>query len=80
MQCSALCNDSSLYYDPERNNGGGGGGVAPGSSVGGYQRIGEATEVALRVLAEKVRVPSSANDLKPSFVTHVPSIISDVPL
>ncbi len=77
MQCSALCNDSSLYYDPERNNGGGGGGVAPGSSVGGYQRIGEATEVALRVLAEKVR---DAYDLKPSFVTHVPSIISDVPL
>lgn len=35
----ALCNDSHLSYSSER---------------GTYQRIGEATEVALRVLAEKV--------------------------
>ncbi|KAK9918863.1 hypothetical protein WJX75_007624 [Coccomyxa subellipsoidea] len=37
--CCALCNDSSLTYDPD---------------TGVYQRVGEATEVALRVLAEKV--------------------------
>ncbi len=38
--CSALCNDSHLTYAADR---------------GVYQRVGEATEVALRVLAEKVR-------------------------
>ena len=39
-RCAALCNDSRLSYSEER---------------GGYQRMGEATEVALRVLAEKAR-------------------------
>lgn len=57
LQCSALCNDSSLYYDPDRSSSGAGssGGGTTGPSLGGYHRIGEATEVALRVLAEKVR-------------------------
>lgn len=47
LQCAALCNDSSLYYDPERASG-------SGSFASGYHRIGEATEVALRVVVEKV--------------------------
>ena len=38
--CSSLCKDSHLHYAAD-----------PGT----YQRVGEATEVALRVLAEKVR-------------------------
>jgi hypothetical protein len=37
--CSALCNDSSLSYQP---------------STGSYTRIGESTELALRVFVEKV--------------------------
>lgn len=37
--CSSLCNDCHLQYAADR---------------GTYQRVGEATEVALRVLAEKV--------------------------
>lgn len=37
--CSALCNDSSLSFAPEK---------------GTYQRVGEATELALRVLTEKI--------------------------
>lgn len=37
--CSALCNESLLQYNPEKKN---------------YEKIGESTEVALRVLAEKV--------------------------
>lgn len=37
--CSALCNESILQYNPDK---------------GDYEKIGEATEVALRVLAEKV--------------------------
>ncbi|PSC71819.1 calcium-transporting ATPase endoplasmic reticulum-type [Micractinium conductrix] len=40
--CCALCNDSHLHYAADR---------------GVYQRVGEATEVALRVLAEKVGLP-----------------------
>lgn len=40
--CSALCNDSSLQYNPDK---------------GAYEKIGESTEVALRVLAEKVGLP-----------------------
>ncbi|KAK9843380.1 hypothetical protein WJX84_006066, partial [Apatococcus fuscideae] len=44
MTC-ALCNDSSLYYSAEK---------------GAYQRVGEATEVALRVLAEKIGLPGYA--------------------
>ncbi|KAK9840627.1 hypothetical protein WJX81_005487 [Elliptochloris bilobata] len=43
--CAALCNDSSLYFSAEK---------------GSYQRVGEATEVALRVLAEKVGLPGYA--------------------
>jgi Ca2+ transporting ATPase len=37
--CSALCNDSSLSYQAPTNS---------------YTRIGESTELALRVLVEKV--------------------------
>ncbi|KAG9440602.1 hypothetical protein H6P81_020767 [Aristolochia fimbriata] len=40
--CSALCNESTLQYNPDRGN---------------YEKIGESTEVALRVLAEKVGLP-----------------------
>lgn len=40
--CAALCNDSHLTYSSEK---------------GVYQRVGEATEVALRVFAEKVGLP-----------------------
>lgn len=41
-RCSALCNESVLQYNPDKGN---------------YVKIGEATEVALRVLAEKVGLP-----------------------
>jgi Ca2+ transporting ATPase len=37
--CSALCNESTLQYNPDK---------------GKYEKIGESTEVALRVLVEKV--------------------------
>ncbi|KAL3141521.1 Calcium-transporting ATPase 3, endoplasmic reticulum-type [Trebouxia sp. C0010 RCD-2024] len=40
--CSALCNDSSLSFAPDK---------------GVYQRVGEATELALRVLTEKIGLP-----------------------
>ena len=40
--CCALCNDSHLTYLPQKKT---------------YQRSGEATEVALRVLAEKIGLP-----------------------
>ncbi|TYI28208.1 hypothetical protein ES332_A05G228500v1 [Gossypium tomentosum] len=40
--CSALCNESLLQYNPDKGN---------------YEKIGESTEVALRVLAEKVGLP-----------------------
>ncbi|GKV20049.1 hypothetical protein SLEP1_g30224 [Rubroshorea leprosula] len=40
--CSALCNESVLQYNPDK---------------GTYEKIGESTEVALRVLAEKVGLP-----------------------
>ncbi|KAB1203972.1 Calcium-transporting ATPase 3, endoplasmic reticulum-type [Morella rubra] len=39
---SALCNESVLQYNPDKEN---------------YEKIGESTEVALRVLAEKVGLP-----------------------
>lgn len=39
--CSSLCNDSILQYNPDKDS---------------YEKIGESTEVALRVLAEKVCV------------------------
>ncbi|GFR45197.1 hypothetical protein Agub_g6588, partial [Astrephomene gubernaculifera] len=44
---AALCNDSALVYRPDK---------------GTYQRIGEATELALRVFAEKVGLPPSVAD------------------
>ncbi|XP_052202251.1 calcium-transporting ATPase 3, endoplasmic reticulum-type [Diospyros lotus] len=40
--CSALCNESVLQYNPDK---------------GTYEKIGESTEVALRVLVEKVGLP-----------------------
>lgn len=40
--CSAMCNESSLQYNPDK---------------GAYEKIGESTEVALRVLAEKIGIP-----------------------
>ncbi|KAL5988262.1 Calcium-transporting ATPase 3, endoplasmic reticulum-type [Asimina triloba] len=40
--CSALCNESTLQYNPDKVS---------------YDKIGESTEVALRVLAEKVGLP-----------------------
>ncbi|CAN6682292.1 unnamed protein product [Malus baccata var. baccata] len=40
--CSALCNESILQYNPDKGN---------------YAKIGESTEVALRVLAEKIGLP-----------------------
>ncbi|KAL0322985.1 UNVERIFIED_CONTAM: Calcium-transporting ATPase 3, endoplasmic reticulum-type, partial [Sesamum angustifolium] len=40
--CSALCNESFIQYNPEKRN---------------YEKIGESTEVALRVLAEKIGLP-----------------------
>ncbi|WOK95600.1 calcium-transporting ATPase 3, endoplasmic reticulum-type isoform X1 [Canna indica] len=40
--CSALCNESMLQYNPDKRN---------------YEKIGESTEVALRVLVEKVGLP-----------------------
>ena len=44
--CAALCNDAELEEDPLSN--------------GGVRRVGEATEAALRALAEKVGLPSPA--------------------
>ncbi|KAG8390976.1 hypothetical protein BUALT_Bualt01G0139800 [Buddleja alternifolia] len=40
--CSALCNESAIQYNPEKRS---------------YEKIGESTEVALRVLAEKIGLP-----------------------
>ncbi|KAJ0967694.1 hypothetical protein J5N97_024611 [Dioscorea zingiberensis] len=40
--CSSLCNESILQYNPDKRN---------------YEKIGESTEVALRVLVEKVGLP-----------------------
>ena len=45
--CAALCNDAELEEDPLNSN-------------GGVRRVGEATEAALRALAEKVGLPSPA--------------------
>ena len=44
--CAALCNDAELEEDPR--------------SSGGVLRVGEATEAALRALAEKVGLPAPA--------------------
>ena len=43
--CAALCNDAELEEDPASN--------------GGVRRVGEATEAALRALAEKVGLPAA---------------------
>ncbi|KAL1806157.1 hypothetical protein ACET3Z_029225 [Daucus carota] len=40
--CSALCNESTIQYNPDKRM---------------YEKIGESTEVALRILAEKVGLP-----------------------
>lgn len=40
--CSALCNESAVQYNPDKRC---------------YEKIGESTEVALRVLAEKIGLP-----------------------
>ncbi|GJX76564.1 calcium-transporting ATPase 3, endoplasmic reticulum-type protein isoform X1 [Tanacetum coccineum] len=40
--CSALCNESIIQYNPDKRS---------------YEKIGESTEVALRILAEKVGLP-----------------------
>ncbi|KAL1534225.1 Calcium-transporting ATPase 3, endoplasmic reticulum-type [Salvia divinorum] len=40
--CSALCNESVIQYNPDKRS---------------YEKIGESTEVALRVLAEKIGLP-----------------------
>lgn len=40
--CSALCNESIIQYNPDKRC---------------YEKIGESTEVALRVLAEKIGLP-----------------------
>jgi Ca2+ transporting ATPase len=53
--CSSLCNDSHLVYLPEKNT---------------YQRAGEATEVALRVLAEKIGLPGYS--AMPSALSRLP--------
>jgi magnesium-transporting ATPase (P-type) len=46
--CSALCNDSTLSYQP---------------GSGSYQRIGESTELALRVFVEKVGADNQQNPI-----------------
>ena len=50
--CCSMCNDSSLNFNKEK---------------GSYEKIGEATELALRVLTEKIGLPSKAG--VPSRVT-----------
>lgn len=56
--CSALCNESTLQYNPDKGN---------------YEKIGESTEVALRVLAEKVCIFSTArvSYVRRSIITSV---------
>ena len=53
--CSSLCNESHLVYLPEKHT---------------YQRAGEATEVALRVLAEKIGLPGYSS--MPSALSRLP--------
>eukprot|EP00850_Spirogloea_muscicola_P004302 SM000018S03667 [mRNA] locus=s18:597179:607428:- [translate_table: standard] len=52
--CSALCNDAVVQYNTERNV---------------YEKLGESTEVALRVLAEKVGLPGF--DSMPTALTSL---------
>jgi Ca2+ transporting ATPase len=53
--CCSLCNESHLVYLPEKHT---------------YQRAGEATEVALRVLAEKIGLPGYSS--MPSALSRLP--------
>lgn len=52
--CSALCNESVLQYNPDKRN---------------YEKIGESTEVALRVLAEKVILICLSQNLQLIFLS-----------
>jgi Ca2+ transporting ATPase len=52
--CSSLCNDSTLTYNGDKH---------------AYDKIGESTEVALRVLAEKIGLPGF--DAMPSALTQL---------
>lgn len=58
--CSSLCNDSILQYNPDKDS---------------YEKIGESTEVALRVLAEKVRL--SVNSFLCRICFHKEKIMED---
>ncbi|KAF5842393.1 hypothetical protein DUNSADRAFT_7378 [Dunaliella salina] len=49
-QCAALCNDSQVFV---------------AQKTGKLQRIGESTEIALRVFAEKIGLPSSVRPDRP---------------
>lgn len=55
--CSSLCNDSAVHYNSDK---------------GTYEKIGESTEVALRVLAEKVGLPGF--DSMPTALTMLSRI------
>ncbi|KAH7427301.1 hypothetical protein KP509_10G038200 [Ceratopteris richardii] len=55
--CSALCNESSVHYNSDK---------------GAYEKIGESTEVALRVLAEKVGLPGF--DSMPTALTMLSKV------
>lgn len=57
--CAALCNDSHLHYHPEANR-----------AEIGYQRVGEATEIALRIFAEKIGLPGYS--AMPSALARLP--------
>lgn len=52
--CSALCNESVLQYNPDKRN---------------YEKIGESTEVALRVLVEKVILICLSQNLQLIFLS-----------
>ncbi|EPS69623.1 hypothetical protein M569_05142, partial [Genlisea aurea] len=53
--CSSLCNESIIQYNPEKRS---------------YEKIGESTEVALRVLSEKIGLPGY--DSMPSALNMLP--------
>jgi len=53
-QCASMCNDSNVQYNQEKNV---------------YEKIGEASEVALRVLVEKVGLPGY--DSMPAALTRL---------
>ena len=52
--CASLCNDASLTYNGKTR---------------AYEKIGESTEVALRVLTEKIGLPGF--DAMPSALTRL---------